>query len=446
MGKRGGDGARSSKNKSKIVPKKFHQWLKVFGKVESERMLVRKVWDHAIDLKEDFNASKAKVYPLSRNKRDEVQEFVEEHLRKGYIRPSKLQQTSPVFFVGKKDRGKRMVMDYCRLNKQTVKNNYPLPLITELVDNTGSKQVFTKIDLRWGYNNVRIKKGNEWKAAFTTHVGSFEPIVMFFGITNSPATFQAMMNEILRDMINEGKVAAFVDDVLVGTDIEERHDKIVEEVLRRLEKNNLYVKPEKCVWKVKKVPFLGVVMGKGKVEIEEDKIAGVLKWPTLQCIRDVRKFLGLANYYRHFVKDFTKVALPMHKLTRKDEKWKWEEEQQKAFEQLKQIFTSRPILATPDLDKEFRVEADASNFVTGGVLSVKCEDELWQPVAFISKALNEMERNYKIYDREMLAVIQCLEAWRHFLEGAQLKFEIWTDHKNLEYFMTSQNLNRRQAR
>jgi len=196
-----------------------------------------------------------------------------------------------------------------------------------------------------------------------------------------------------------------VDDVLVGTDTEEGHDEVVEEVLRRLEENDLYVKPEKCVWKVTKVPFLGVVMGEGKVEMEEDKVAGVLKWPTPQCVRDVRKFLGLANYYRRFVKDFAKVALPMNKLTRKDEKWKWEEEQQKAFERLKQIFTSRPTLATPDLDKEFRVEADASNFATGGVLSVKCEDELWRPVAFISKALNETERNYEIHDKEMLAVI-----------------------------------------
>jgi len=208
-----------------------------------------------------------------------------------------------------------IVMDYCRLNKQTVENNYPLPLIMELVDNMGSKQVFTKMDLWWGYNNVRIKEGDKWKAAFTTHVGSFESVVMFFGITNLPATFQAMMNEILRDMINEGKVAAFVDDVLVGMETEEGHNEIVEEVLRRLEESDLYVKPEKCVWKVKKVPFLGVVMGEEKVEMEEDKVEGVLKWPMPQWVRDVRKFLGLANYYRQFVKDFAKVALPMNRLT-----------------------------------------------------------------------------------------------------------------------------------
>ena len=140
-------------------------------------------------MKDEFASSKAKVYLLSRNERDEVQKFIEDHLRKGYIRPSKSQQTSPVFFVGKKDGGKRMVIDYCKLNRQTVKNNYPLPLITDLVDNMGGKRVFTKMDLRWGYNNVRIKEGDEWKAAFTTYVGSFEPVVMFFGMTNSPAMF-----------------------------------------------------------------------------------------------------------------------------------------------------------------------------------------------------------------------------------------------------------------
>jgi len=142
---------------------------------------------------------------------------------------------------------------------------------------------------------------------------------------------------------------------------------------------------------VKKIPFLGVIMGEGKVEMKEDKVGGVLKWLTPQCVRDVRRFLGLANYYRCFVKDFAKVALSLNKLTRKNEKWKWKEEQQKAFKQLKEIFMTRPVLATPDLNKEFRVEVDASNFATGGVLSTKCEDNLWRPVAFISKSLNKTE-------------------------------------------------------
>jgi len=293
---------------------------------------------------------------------------------------------------------------------------------------------------------VRIKEGDEWKAAFTTHVGSYELVVMFFRMTNSPATFQGMMNKILRDMINKGKVAAFVDNVLIGTEMEEGHDEIVEEVLRRLEENDLYVKPEKSAWKVQKVNFLGVVMGQGKIEMEEDKVAGVLNWPVPKTVRDVRKFLGLANYYRQFVKDFAKLARPLNNLMRKDERWKWEKQQQKAFEQLKMVFTSRPLLVAPDLDKEFRVEADASNFAMRGVLSIKCEDNKWRLVAYISKSLNETERNYEIHDKEMLAVIQCLKAWRHFLEGTRSKFKVWTDHKNLEYFMSNQKLNHRQVR
>jgi len=158
------------------------------------------------------------------------------------------------------------------------------------------------------------------------------------------------------------------------------------------------------------VNFLGVVMGQGKIEMEEDKVVGVLNWPVPKMVKDVRKFLGLANYYRQFVKDFAKLAWPLNNLTRKKEKWRWRSEQQEAFEQLKQVFMSRLLLVAPDIDKEFRVEADTSNFATGGVLSIKYEDNKWRPVAYISKSLNETERNYEIYDKEMLAVIRCLEA------------------------------------
>jgi len=348
----------------------------VFGKVESERMLTRKVWDHAIDLKEIFKLQKGRIYPLSKNEREEIQNFIEDQLRKGYIRPSKSPQTSLVFFVGKKDGSKWIVMDYYNLNNQTVKNNYPLPLITELIDNIGSKKVFTKMDLRWGFNNMRIKEGDKWKGAFTTYIGSFKLTVMFFGMTNLPATFQAMMNKILRDLINEGKVTVFVDDILVGTETEEGHDEIVKEILRRLEENDLYIKPEKCIWKVRKIGLLGVVIGPNGIEMEEEKVDRVLSWPEPKNMKDVRKFLGLANYYRRFIKDFARVARSINVLMRKDVKWQWGVEQQKAFDELKRAFTTKPVLAAPDLNKEFRVEADASNYATGGVLSMKCSDEM----------------------------------------------------------------------
>ena len=293
---------------------------------------------------------------------------------------------------------------------------------------------------------MRIKEGDEWKAAFMTPEGSFEPTVMFFGLTNSPATFQAMMNKLLRDLINTGKVAVFIDDVIVGTETEEGHDELVVEVVKRLEENDLYVKPEKYKWKVREVEFLGVVIGLEGIKMEMEKVKGVLEWPTPKCVKDVQKFLGLANYYCRFIENFVSIARPLHDMVKKDKKWDWTEKQEKAFKELKERFTKEPVLATPDIDKKMRMEVDASDYATGGVLSMECGDGLWRPVAFLSKSLNETERNYEIYDKEMLVIIRGLEAWRHLLERAQYKFEIWTAHKNLEYFMKVQKLNWRQAR
>jgi len=355
-------------------------------------------------------------------------------------------QTVPVFFVGKKDGKKRMVQDYRYLNEWTIKNNYLLPLISDVLENIGTKKLFMKMDLRWGYNNVRIKEGDEWKAAFMMLEGSFEPTVMFFGLTNSPAMFQAMMNELLRDLINMGKVAAFIDDIIVGMETEEGHNELVAEEIKRLEENDLYVKPEKCKWKVREVEFLGVVIGPEGIKMEKEKVIGVLEWPTPKCVKDVQKFLGLANYYRRFIEGFATVARPLHDLVKKDKKWDWTERQEKAFKELKEQFTKELVLAASDIDKKIRMEVDASDYATGGMLSMECKDGLWRPVAFLSKSLNKTERNYEIHDKEMLAIVRGLEVWRHLLEGVQYKFEIWTDHKNLEYFIKAQKLNRRQAR
>ena len=198
------------------------------------------------------------------------------------------------------------------------------------------KKLFTKIDLRWGYNNVRIKKGDEWKAAFTMPEGLFEPTVMFFGLTNSLATFQAMINELLRDLINTGKVAVFINDVIVGMETEEKHDELVVEVVKRLEENDLYVKSEKCKWKVREVEFLDVVIGPERIRIEKEKVKGVLEWLTPKCVKDIQKFLGLANYYRRFIEGFATVARPLHDLVKKNKKWDWTERQEKVFQELKE--------------------------------------------------------------------------------------------------------------
>ena len=204
-------------------------------------------------------------------------------------------------------------------------------------------------------------------------------------------------------------VVAFMDNILVETENEKKHDEIVEEVLRRIEENGLYIKQEKYVWKVKEINFLGLVIEIEEIKIQEEKVAEVLEWPRPKMVKEVQKFLELANYYRRFVKDFAKLAKLLHKLVRKDEKWNWGEEQETVFKKLKMIFTMRLVLVASDLDKEIRVKVDASKYAIGEVLLIKYEDEKQRPVAFISKSLNKAERNYEIYNREMLVIIMYLK-------------------------------------
>ena len=188
-----------------------------------------------------------------------------------------------------------------------------------------------------------------------------------------------------------------------------------------------------------------MVIGPDGIKMEEEKVRGVLDWPTPKCVKDVQKFLGLANYYHQFIEGFASIARSLHNMVKKDQKWNWIERQEEAFRKLKERFTKELVLVAPDLDKKMRMEVDTLDYVIGGVLSMECKDGLWRLVAFLSKSLNETERNYEIHDKEMLAIIRGLENWRHLLEGACFKFEIWIDHKNLEYFIKVQKLNHRQA-
>lgn len=275
------------------------------------------------------------------------------------------------------------------------------------------------MDVRWGYENVRIKEGDEWKAAFKTNCGLFEPLVMFFRLTNSLATFQGIMNEIFKDLIDQGVVIVYMDDILIFTRTLEEHCIVVNKVLERLQANDLYLKLEKCLFEQDSVEFLGLIVVQDRVTMDPIKVDGITEWPAPTKVKEVQSFLGFANFYRRFIKDFSRIAEPLFQLMHKDHTWNWTDACQNAFQELKDIFTSLPVLIMPDPDKPYNIECDASDFAVDTTLKQQGQDGDWHPVMYLSKAMSPAERNYDIHDKELLAIMRALEAWHHYLEGAQ---------------------------
>jgi len=228
-----------------------------------------------------------------------------------------------VFFIKKKDSSLRLVQDYCALNAVTVKNRYSLPLISKLVSQLCRAWYFTKLDVRWGFNNVRIKSGDKWKVAFHTNCGLFEPLIMFFRMTNSPATFQTMMNNVFRTVIAEGIVVVYLDDILIFTKTEEEHEQAVQRVLEILMEHKLFLCLEKCEFHRKQIEYLGLVISENKVVIDPVKVARVHKWPILEDQTDVQAFIGFVNFYCCFIQNFLIIARSLFDLTRSDQAWNW---------------------------------------------------------------------------------------------------------------------------
>jgi len=304
-------------------------------------------WDYAIELIPGSEPKSSKVYPLSPVEQKELDAFLEKNLCTRRICSSKSSMAAPVFFIKKKDSSLRLVQDYRALNSMTVKNKYPLPLISKLVSQLHGARYFTKLDVRWGFNNVCIKPGDEWKAAFQTDQGLFEPLVMFFRMTNSPATFQTMMNDIFQNLIAEGIVVVYLDDILIFTKTKEEHEQAVRQVLQVLKENKLFLRPEKCKFCKQWIEYLGLVISENKVSMDPVKVAGVREWPTPENKRDIQAFLGFVNFYRRFIRDFSTKARPLFDLTRSEQVWMWSGKEQAAFEDLKTAVTTAPVLVSP---------------------------------------------------------------------------------------------------
>jgi hypothetical protein len=290
--------AKNSKLKGfeDTVPTSLHTYADVFSETAFDSLPEHRKWDHAIELEHEPSPGFHKVYPMTLTEQTEMDAFLEEALATGHIRQSKSPLRAPVF-MKKKDGKLCFVQDYRALNVITRKNRYPLPLINDLIHQLKDARYFTKLDVCWGYNNVRIHEGGEWKAAFHTNRGLFEPLVMHFSLTNSPATFQTMMNEIFQDLITEGVVSVYLDDILIFTNLLEEHHRITCLVLDRMREHKLYLRPEKCEFEKTKIEYLSVIISHNKVEMDPVKIAGVADWPTPSNEKEVQSFVGFINFY-----------------------------------------------------------------------------------------------------------------------------------------------------
>jgi len=430
---------------SEEIPAAYRDLSVAFSKQEADKLPPHRLTDCKIVLEKDASLHYGPIYPLTQEEEKVLREYIEENLEKGFIRPSESPAGYPVVFQKKKDGTLRVCIDYKKLNAVTVRNSYPLPLITDIIERVKGAKFFTKLDLRSAYNLIRIQEGDEYKTAFRTKFGHYEYLVMPFGLKNAPATFQSFINAVLRPYLDKF-VILYLDDILIFSKNLEEHHNHVRMVLQKLIENNLYVKLSKCEFDQEKVEFLGYVLSGKGISTDPKKIAAIKEWPVPKNIKDVQRFVGLCNYYRRFVKNFSNIAKPLHNLTKNNVKFIWDNKCEQAFNELKTRLTTAPILRFPDPQKQFIVECDASNFAIGAVLSQYDDNKILHPVAYYSRNLSNTEINYSITDKELLSIKSAFYTWRHLLLGGKHKVLVYTDHRNLLYTLGGKIQNQRQHR
>ncbi|KAF8750371.1 hypothetical protein RHS01_09468 [Rhizoctonia solani] len=380
----------------------------------------------AIDLLPDAKLSPGPIYGMTDAESKALKQHIDEELATGKIRPSTSLAGAPVMFVKKADGSLRLVVDYRKLNDVTHKNVYPLPRQDNLMAKLRHAKVFTKLDLRWGYNNVQIKEGDEWKTAFRTKYGLFKYLVMPFGLTNAPAAFQHFMNNLFRDLIDV-TVVIYLDNILIFSERPEDHPAHVKEVLSRLLKNQLFCKLSKCHFHVTTVDYLGIVISPAGFSMDQKKIEAVTSWPTPRTVKQFGSTSPAQPY---------KKGNPMVLGNQEEE----------AFQELKSLVTKSPVLIHSNPKLPYYLETDASGVAMGAILSQRGPDNRLHPIAYMSKSFSGAEANYDTHDKELLAIIKALEEWRIFLEATDKPIQVFTDHQNLEYWMQARTFNCRHAR
>ncbi|KAJ9514002.1 hypothetical protein QJQ45_021113 [Haematococcus lacustris] len=399
---------------------------------------------HTIRTPPGAEAPYKRMYKLSPREEAEVKKQVAELLATGLIEPSSSPYGAPILFVQKKDGSLRMCIDYRALNNLTVRDRYPLPRIDDLFDKLAGKRVFSSLDLQSGYHQIRITEEDVPRTAFLTPMGQFQFKVLCFGLTNAPATFKRMMNNVFKPLINEC-VLVYIDDILVMSNTPEEHVQHLRQVLQLMRENKFYAKLAKCEFNKTQLAFLGHIVGSKGIAVDPAKVQVVKEWPTPRNLTDLQAFLGLANYFRRFISNFSSLAAPLTNLTSKQvaAAYDWEHfggAELEAFNALKEALCSAPVLALPDFSKPFVVCTDASLVGTGGVLM-----QDGRPIAYTSKKMSPAETRYATGEQELLGIIRAVREWRCYLDGA-VDVTILTDHNPLIYLQTQPNLSRRQVR
>ncbi|XP_073054076.1 uncharacterized protein [Primulina eburnea] len=394
--------------------------------------------EHQIDLVPGSALPNRPAYRSNPEETKELQRQVSELLDKGYVRESMSPCAVPVLLVPKKDGSWRMCVDCRAINNITIKYRHPIPRLDDMLDELHGSCIFSKIDLRSGYHQIRMREGDEWKTAFKTKYGLYEWMVMPFGLTNAPSTFMRLMNHVLRAHIGKFVVVYF-DDILVYSKNLDEHVNHLRLVLITLRAENLYANLKKCDFCTSKLVFLGFVVSSQGIQVDEDKVSAIRDWPSPTTVGQVRSFHGLASFYRRFVKDFSTLAAPMTAVIKKNVPFYWGEEQEKSFNIIKQKLINAPLLVLPDFANTFEIECDASGVGIGGVLM-----QGGRPVAYFSEKLNGAALNYPTYDKEFYALVRTLETWQHYLRPKE--FVIHTDHESLKHLKGQQKLNKRHAK
>ena len=400
-------GKKPDKTNPEDLPDYIQPFIYLFNKKKFEKLLERHEQDHKINLIEEAPKElNAKAYAMTLKEEEALNQQLDKQLKAGLIVEFKSRYATPYFYILKKDSSLQLVQDYRKLNQVMIKDKISLLLIRKVINKLKKAKYFNKLDLIWRYNNVQIKEEDEWKAVFLTNKGSFELQVMYFGLCNSLEIFQRMMNSIFRKLLHREVLANYMDDfIILAKTMEELEERTIR-FLKIAEKHNLCFKRSKYDFNIEEIPILGVIVGKGQVKMEQEKIKAVKEQKIPTKIKDVKSFLRFANFYQRFIQNFSHTAKPLNKLKGKKD-WKSEEEHQKAFKELKKKITSQPVLSLPRREEKFRMEMDASGHAIGEVLSQE-QDGKWKPIVFLLRTMQLAEKNYEIYDKELLAIVEAL--------------------------------------